>query len=215
MDIQEVKMYFIKYKYVIIFFLILLVLLLTFTTNLFLVEENDVLTYENNLVSDVPAEAEKEMKADTIFIDIKGGIVNPGVYEMDGGARVIDAIYLAGGFTDDAITDNVNLSKKLVDESVVIIPKNVDVETSVSFEHNYSVEDVITEEETSTNESIVNLNTASLEQLMTLSGIGETKAKAIIEYRDTNGGFKNIEEIKNVSGIGESTFEKIKDFIKV
>lgn len=213
MDIQEVKMYFIRYKYVIIFFIVLLVLLLTLTTNLFLVNETEVLTYENNLVSDV--QVEEETKADTIFIDIKGGILKPGVYEMGAGVRVIDAVYLAGGFTDDAITDNVNLSKKLVDESVVIIPKNIDEENSVSFENNCLVEGVITEEETSTNESIVNLNAASLEQLMTLSGIGETKAKAIIEYRDTNGGFKNIEEIKNVSGIGESTFEKIKDFIKV
>lgn len=165
-----------------------------------------------------------EKAVETIFIDIKGEVENPGVYEMQLGDRVIDAVQMAGGFTDEATTDNVNLSKKLKDESVIIIPSYLKDYENVTIKNDYEIDindDIVQSEKNESDEKIesssnlININTASVVELMSLDGIGESKAKAIIEYRDINGDFENILDIKNVSGIGESIYEKIKDYITV
>ena len=145
----------------------------------------------------------------TIKVYVAGEVKKPDVYELDDGAIVKDAILLAGGFTENADTISINLAKKLTDgEEVIVYSKIADINGSTGIVSNT----------TNTNSSPnrtgkININTASKEELMTLSGIGEVKAQAIIDYRTKNGPFKDTHEIVNVSGIGEKTFEKIKDSI--
>ena len=188
---------------------------------------SDVKTVEPEVIALSDDEEKEEIiteAVETIFIDIKGEVENPGVYEMQLGDRVIDAVQMAGGFTDEATTDNVNLSKKLKDESVIIIPSYLKDYENVAIKNDYEIDindDIVQSEKNESDEkiesssSLVNINTASVVELMSLDGIGESKAKAIIEYRDINGDFENILDIKNVSGIGESIYEKIKDYITV
>ncbi len=181
---------------------------------------------------------QEEVKSEkTIKIDIKGCVMNPGVYSLSEGSRVIDAVEVSGGLTEDAYTKYINLSKILKDENAIII--NCEEEenlvlsgenTQFSCEANNAAcikkEDLITSslEEESESEvtdteisenSKVNINEADIEELTKLSGIGESKAKKIIDYREKNGAFKSIEEIKNVSGIGDSIYAKIKENITV
>lgn len=180
--------------------------------------------------------ASKEKKTTKIKVDIKGEINAPGVYELDKGERVNDLINKAGGITKNGDTSIINLSKKLEDEMLVIIytkeevnklkNKTVEKIENVCPKVNDAcpAKELETIEETpketkntkteSTNEK-VSINKAGEKQLQSLNGIGEAKAKAIIKYREENGGFKSIEEIKNVSGIGDSAFEKIKDQITI
>lgn len=189
---------------------------------------SDVKTAEPEVVALNDKEEVEEIKeetvVDTIFIDIKGEIKYPGVYEMQLGDRVIDAVQMAGGFTDEATTDNVNLSKRLKDETVIIIPSYLKNYDNIIIKNDYEIDrndDIVQSEKNENDEkiesssSLININTASVVELMSLDGIGESKAKAIIEYRDINGDFENILDIKNVSGIGESIYEKIKDYITV
>ncbi len=164
-----------------------------------------------------------------IKVDIKGSVVSPDVYEVDSNARVIDVINIAGGVTEDADTDSINLSKKVADEDVIIIYSREEMENNKkSYEEKieYCKNDnnsacatkVVTFDEESNNSNetgVININTATVEDFMKLSGIGETKAKSIIEYRDSVGKFNSIEDIKNVSGIGDSIFDKIKDSITI
>lgn len=171
-----------------------------------------------------------EKEKTKIKVDIKGSVATPGVYEVDSNSRVIDIINIAGGALDDADTDNINLSKKVQDEAVIIIYSHEEMENNKkSYEEKIEycqkdnndacVDEVVTFDNNSdTKESesgVININNASVEDLMKLSGIGESKAKNIIEYRDSIGGFKDINDIKNVKGIGDSIFDKIKDHITI
>lgn len=175
---------------------------------------------------------EDKKESTTLFVDVKGAVNAPGVYEVDEGKRVIDAINLAGGLSDKADTINLNLSKKLTDEMYIVVYTKEEIynyknsnENSkeivcASFEcecpdtHNDAC---IKESKADNNNKAektndkVSINTASKDELMTLPGIGESKAKAIITYREENGAFKSIEDVKNVSGIGDALYEKIKD----
>lgn len=182
--------------------------------------------------------SKEENDSKTVFVDVKGAVNAPGVYELDEGKRVIDAINQAGGLTDMADTINLNLSKKLKDEMYVIVYtkdeiynyKNNNGEnkeiTCASFEcvcpdskndacikNESKKDDTSNDSEEKSATEKVSINTASKDELMTLSGIGEAKADAIIKYREDNSGFSNIEDIKNVSGIGDAVYEKIKDNI--
>lgn len=160
----------------------------------------------------------------TIKVDIKGAVVNPGVYELTENSRVIDAINISGGFKENADTTTINLSKKVLDQDVIIVYTKEEI--AKIQEGNVVVKYVDKEcvcpklEESSAcvekkeNNSLVNLNEASLEEIMTLPNIGEAKAKEIIEYR-TKTPFIVIEDIKNISGIGDATYNKLKDLIKV
>ena len=184
-----------------------------------------------------------KIKVDKIKVDIKGYIKTPGVYEMDSNSRVIDVINKAGGLKEEANTEYINLSKKIVDEMIIIIYSNNDIEKFKETEKEIiyieyecvcpynkndaciNEEDIVNtngvktnkKEETSTEikDELVSINTGTLDELMTLSGIGESKAQAIIEYREKNGKFEKLEDIMNVSGIGESAYSKIKDNIKL
>lgn len=170
-------------------------------------------------------ESNPEPLVEIIKVEIKGEVVSPGVYELPVNSRVIDLINLAGGLTEHAVLANINQAKKLADEMVVVIYNQNDLIEQVRTEYVYLEctcpevkNDACIEEEKveENNQNIENtkisINTASLEELMTLSGIGEKTAAKIIEYRKENL-FEKLEDIKNVSGIGDSLYEKIKDYI--
>ena len=172
----------------------------------------------------------EEQKPKEVIVDVKGAVNKPGVYTLKNDKRVIDAINMAGGLTTNADTSLINLSMKLTDEMVIDIYTKEEMKDEnmvcAPCECPEISDACITEKETTKEETAkntkesnkkevntnqkVSINTGTLEELQTLDGIGETKAKAIIGYRETNGLFKKIEEIKNVSGIGDSTYEKIK-----
>lgn len=185
-------------------------------------------------------EVEEEIKIEeTIKVDIKGSVNNPGVYEMNSGDRVIDVITKANGLKEEANTEYINLSKNIVDEMIIIIYSNNQVEkfkeeekeiiyieyecvcpdnindTCIKEDDTVNTNGVKEETNSEEKDNLVSINKGTLEELMTLTGVGESKAKAIIEYRETNGEFKTLEEIMNVSGIGESAYSKIKDNIKL
>lgn len=143
-------------------------------------------------------ESSSELRINYIYVDIKGAVKNPGVYKVSENFRVFHVVELAGGVLDNSDTKSVNLAAKLTDELIIYIP--------------YYNESSLTSD---TNNTLVNINTASLEELMTLTGIGEVIANNIIKYRTEVSIFKNIEDLKNCSGIGDAIFEKIKNFITV
>ena len=165
------------------------------------------------------------------MVDIKGEVQTPGIYELENSSRVIDVINEAGGLTENADTTVINLSKKISDEMVIIIYSKWQVEhwKETKEQGKYLQEQCIsqkeeqakndaciddTEENTNSTPSIININTATKEELMTLTGIGESKAEAIISYREKTA-FTKLEDIKNVSGIGDSIYEDIKNNITV
>lgn len=140
-----------------------------------------------------------------IEVYICGEVNKPGVYKMVDGDRVNDLIKAAGGFTNKADLESVNLAIKLKDEDYIKIPSKVILENT---------SEVLTNTQTN-KQGKININTAGVEELKTLPRIGDSIAKRIIDYRSKNGRFKRIEDIKNVSGIGEKMFENIKDLICV
>jgi len=193
---------------------ILIVFLLSFINK----EENNEEEISLNIITKTNETTTKENKS--FYVDVKGYVNNPGVYEFKNTDRVIDAIKVAGGLKKNAYTDNINLSKKLTSEMVIYIYSENDIKKNENLSCD-SICDVEVIEVNNCVESnkkegnLVDINTASLDELLTLTGIGESKAKSIIEYRESNGIFKNIEDIKNVTGIGEALFDKIKDKIKI
>lgn len=149
--------------------------------------------------------------SDAIFVYICGEVVNPGVYEMESGDRVYALIAAAGGLTEDADEAAINQAELLSDEQMVYI-YSVEEEAEVASE---TTAGGTGSSSGSDSGNKVNINTATLEELTTLSGIGETKAQSIITYREENGNFSSIEDIMNVDGIKEGTYSKIKDDITV
>ncbi|MBR3229522.1 MAG: ComEA family DNA-binding protein [Bacilli bacterium] len=192
-------------------------------------EEPEEQKKEENKVKIEKKQTKKETEEiKKIKIDIKGEINTPGVYELTEDNNVMDAINQAGGLTNKSDTSNINLSKKLKDEMVIIVYSKQEIINMKEKEkitcppcNNACIEEkdeaskIDIKEETKEETGKININTADIEELQKLNGIGETKAQAIIEYRNKNGGFKDIEEIKNVQGIGEAAFEKIKDNITI
>ena len=138
--------------------------------------------------------------ADIIYVQISGAVMNPGVYELSEGARVYQLVEMAGGFTDDAAADIVNQVDTLTDGRLVRIP------TISESMQTY-------ESESLANSGLININTASKADLMTLPGIGESKADAILSYRENNGVFSSIDDLCNVPGIKDGTISKFRDKI--
>ena len=174
---------------------------------------------EDEVVVEEESEILKE-EEEKIVVDIKGMVANPGVYEVSSSSRVNDVIELAGGLLENADTSLINLAKIVSDEMTIIIYSNEEV--LLKYKEEVCVcdcplisNDACIESGSEDSGALVNINTASKEELMTVSGIGEAKAESIIKYREDNGSFSAIEDIMNVSGIGESLFEKIKDYITV
>ncbi len=149
-------------------------------------------------------------KQTEIVVDVKGAVKAPGVYTLMIDDRVIDAITIAGGYTADADTTYVNHAQKVADEMVIYVPKigeDINVEQVTTFSSPSSSGQA--------SSGKVNLNAATESDLTTLPGIGPSKAKAILEYRQQNGRFKSVDDLKNVTGIGEKTFEKLKQYIEI
>lgn len=158
----------------------------------------------------------KDTDENIIMVHIIGGVAKPGVVKIKEGGRIEDAIEAAGGLTEDSDISNVNLAYVLDDGVKVKIPTIDDEskETEETYISEDSGKNVILQEDEKAG-SIVNINKATQTELETLPGIGPSLAGRIISYREQNGKFKKVEDIKNVAGIGDSKFENIKDFIKV
>lgn len=151
---------------------------------------------------------ETDVEGDThpeeIVVHISGQVHNPGIVKLEPGARVIDAVNAAGGLKKDADLDKINLARKLQDEEKIYIPKiGEDISESISYFQNPAG-----------GSNKININTCTKEELMSLPGIGDVLADRIIQYREKTP-FKKIEDLMNVSGIGEKKFESIKDMIIV
>ncbi|WP_196001175.1 helix-hairpin-helix domain-containing protein [Clostridium sp. 1001271B_151109_B4] len=147
-------------------------------------------------------------KENLIVVEIKGEVINPDVYTLNEGSIIKDLIEVAGGLTDQADISNINRAKEINNHELVIIRNINDLVSDEEIEINVM-------QEVESDDSKININTADLSKLKDIPGIGDVKANSIIMYREENGGFKTIEELKNVDGIGEKTFEKIKDNIKI
>lgn len=151
-----------------------------------------------------------------IYVDVCGAVARPGVYALDPGSRVFQAIETAGGFLPEAAGTYINQAQTLSDGQQIYVPTKEEAqEMSHTGQNNTAGSGSPSDSPQGSEDAKVNLNTADADALMTLSGIGEAKAEAILAYREEHGGFSSIEEIMNVSGIKESTFSKIKDKISV
>ncbi|WP_077275329.1 helix-hairpin-helix domain-containing protein [Vagococcus penaei] len=153
-----------------------------------------------------------EQQSDKLWmVDIKGAVKKAGVYQVSDTMRVHDVIQLAGGETDDADMNQINNAEKVSDQMVIYVPKKGETISEIT----QRVPSKITNNAGSQEMGKVNLNTASLQDLMTLKGVGQKKAEAIIEYRETNNGFQTIEDLKKVKGIGEKTFESLAESVTI
>lgn len=154
-----------------------------------------------------------EPVAEAIYVQVTGAVRAPGVYKLPMGARVFEAVQKAGGMTDDAAAESLNQALELSDGQMIVLYTQQEWEqlqkggTTVDTDGALAV--------AQQDDGRININTASLEQLCTISGIGQSRAQSIITYREQNGAFGSIEEIMNVSGIKDGLFQKIKDKIKV
>lgn len=218
------------YPITIVLFIFIIICIISVKNNLNKNKYNDIKVVNDIVKVEDNDEKSIEEENTKFNIDIKGAIKNPGVYKLDSRLTVNDAINIAGGLTKDADTSVINLAKKITDEMVIIIytkdeVKNSNIVNTVikvvekecvcpNIENdgclNTEINDNITNKE---NDGLININTATSEELQTITGIGESKAKNIIEYRNKKGKFKSIEDIKNVEGIGDSLYETIKVYI--
>lgn len=147
-----------------------------------------------------------------VYVYICGEVINPGVYELSGDSRICEAVDAAGGFTENADREHVNLASKVSDGMQITIYNR---EEAASLPADSASVGGNAGKSGTSGSGLVNLNTATKEELMTLKGIGEAKAEDIIRYREKSGGFKKIEDIMKISGIKEAGFQKIKDNITV
>ena len=217
-----------KYLFTIIMFIIVSVLILLL--KLKLNYQKDDLIIENDSILEVTDVKVSEDDSSCI-VDIKGAVLNPGVYLVECNKTVNDVINLAGGLLSNSDTSVINLAKKITDEMVIIVyttdeVKNSNIVDTVvkvvekecicpNIQNDGCVNETITGNIGDTNQTLVNINTATMEELLTLPGIGEAKAKAIIKYRLDNGNFKDINELLNVDGIGSKLYEEIKIYITI
>lgn len=170
--------------------------------------DNNMLSIENNT-------KENEGSKELVIVHITGAVKTPGIVKLPEGARIEDAIDKAGGLTEDADISDVNLAYVLEDGIKIKIP-TISEEKNEEIIINSSGEGIVEKEISNNSENkIININKANETDLQTLPGIGASLAGRIVEYRNSNGKFNEIEDIKNVSGIGDSKYENIKNFICV
>lgn len=183
------------------------------TENIF-VEEN----YEEDAAEDSNSNKDAEVfntktKNKIITVEIKGEVKNPDVYTLDDECIIKDLIEKAGGLTENADLSNINRAKKLQDHELIYIGNKNDTAADSTSEP--AVKAASSTGGASSSSGKININTADVEALKKINGIGDSKAKSIISYRETNGNFSSIEDLKNVDGIGEKMFEKMKDMVEV
>lgn len=145
-----------------------------------------------------------DVSSEIIMVDVSGAVKEPKVVQLNEGSRVADAIEAAGGLTDNADTVMINQAAFLTDGEKIYVPEEGEDVTGIEFGSG-----------TGRTSSKIDINTATSEELQTLSGIGPATAEKILQYRSDVGYFKSIEEIKNVNGIGDKTFDELKEYIKV
>ena len=179
--------------------------------------ENDILVSENST-----KDGSKEISSgNEVIVHVTGSVKSPGVVKLKEGSRIEDAIEAAGGLTENADISKVNLAFVVEDGTKIRIPSSLDEDIGDGdVVDSGSGENIVVEENTTTSSSgksgqVVNINKASESELETLPGIGASLAGRIVEYRNQNGRFDSVEDIKNVSGIGESKFNSIREFISV
>lgn len=184
-------------------------------------KEDKELLIETLSTTEVTVDTKKEQennesKSTKIYVDISGAVKQPGVYQLPEGSRLFDLLKQAGGLTEDAAIQTVNQAMIIQDQQKIIIltqnqAQSIDTE---NINNNGHLEEK-SDEKSSKEAGKININQADLTQLQQLSGIGEKKAQAIIDYRNENGSFKTIEDLAKVTGIGEKTVEKLRDSITI
>jgi len=166
-------------------------------------EETDTHVFDEEVFSAV-SESEETAR---IYVYVCGAVKNPDVYEADAGSRLFEVIEMAGGFTPDADRASLNLARTVADgEQIVVYTLEETANGMTPVSENEAVQP---------GGGLININKASLAELTGISGIGESRAQAIIDYREKNGGFRSVEEIKKVDGIKDGLFSKIKDYITI
>lgn len=210
------------------YFIILIIILLIVINDAFILGDFYLLNSNKGIAinkSDSKVSLDTNTKKE-IKVDIKGMVKKPGVYSVNENMNVQDVIDIAGGLKKNATTDNINLSKKIFDQMVIIVLSKSDLNKKVNNKTELKNDAIISNQisadislyksnsESNLTSKLININTASLDELMMITGVGKSKAEAIISYRETQS-FKSIDDLKNVSGIGEALFEKIKDQVSV
>lgn len=187
--------------------------------NVYIVSQSEVREEEsisNNISDEKDNQGKEQIKIEntnkkTITVFISGEVKNPGVVAIDAEKRLSDAVNELGGTTENADLNKVNLAMKLKDESHYIIPKigdNLESHNKETFENNI-------ENDLNNKNNLININTASIQELDALPGVGEATANKIVNYREEKGKFNSIEEIKNVNGIGDKKYEELKTLISI
>lgn len=217
---EELKDKIILVELISIIIMLILILFILFTK-----EEKSEIKTDNSI--SILETTTNIITSEEYYVDIKGAVKKPGVYLVEKGSIVNDVINKAGGLKSNAYTANINLSESTTESMVIYIYNTSEIKkmTTPILTNTTCTTNVIkvdncistTTKVTSNNESTnnkININTATIEELMTLSGVGKSKAESIIKYRNETK-FESIEDIKNVSGIGESLYDSIKDNITV
>ncbi|WP_066363041.1 helix-hairpin-helix domain-containing protein [Neobacillus drentensis] len=178
------------------------------TASISLEEKSQVGEKETETETTKPAS--QQAMPEKIMVDVKGQIKLPGVYQANADERVIDVISRAGGLTDKADQGQVNFAEHVQDEMIIYIPAKGEEGAPIISSGGSQIGSGGNQKEAK-----ININKADETELQNLPGIGPAKAAAIIEYRNTNGPFKAIEDLKNISGIGDKTFDKLKDLLAI
>jgi len=189
--------------FIVIAFIILIISLFIFN-NQSTQQMNSIVEVEPAVIPKSQDDNPEEDTEVQFKVDIKGEVNNPGVYEVKSDYRVIDVIQIAGGLTQVADESKINLAQKVTDEMVIVVPKEGEDEANITVNFSNEQED-----------GKINLNQASVEEIITLNGIGPKKAQAIVDYREENGPFQQVEDLLQVNGIGEKTLENVRDDITV
>lgn len=176
----------------------------------------------NPLIATTPVSEPEQLTVETstsppttVMIDVKGAVNYPGVYTLEEGQRIVDAIEMAGGYAEAANPTLINHAQKLQDEMVIYIPKLGEELTEIMPELVQTAQGNRSSSGSTNNAGKINLNKAEANELTQLPGVGPSKATAIIQHRTEQGTFQTIEDLKKVTGIGEKTFEQLKDLIDV
>ncbi len=185
---------------------VVLILLIALILRLHDENKADITIESSEPAEETEYSEESSVQPQVVFVDISGAVEKPGVYEVSEGTRLFEVIEMAGGLSEDADPDNVNQASFVEDGQKIIIPlKGSDAESGLLPGNT---------EYTGETSGLININTAAVDELKTLNGIGDTMAQRIIEYRSQRS-FKSKEDIMSVDGIGNKTYEKIKDHITV
>ncbi|WP_395318993.1 helix-hairpin-helix domain-containing protein [Fructilactobacillus frigidiflavus] len=225
--IGKVKELIEEYKYQVIFGLLICMVL---TGAYCFISQSTEATTTNSLTSTKPNSAKATNKGngqsttnnqlhEQIFVDVKGAVLNPGVYQATRSMRGTDLIKMAGGFNEHADRNQVNLAKKVTDQEILYIPIQGEISanpvTNLGNPTDKSNNDGKTGSDTKASGDKINLNEADATKMQTINGVGQKKAEKIIDYRNQNGPFKSVDDLKNVPGFGDRTVANLKPSLSV